>query len=150
MLARLPCTPAHAAKRCSWCCCGLAYPHVAGRRKLQLKADVEALGAPPSPGTATAEPPSPLVRRKQGESEQNAAPVVSSDNSEPASTVPKKPSCLMKRCMPPDRWARCVRRMKHVTFSAGEVIIEAGHLGTSMYFMDAGSSRYIGGQNPKP
>ncbi len=50
----------------------------------------------------------------------------------------------MKRCMPPDRWARCVRRMKHVTFSAGEVIIEAGHLGTSMYFMDAGSSRYIG------
>jgi CRP-like cAMP-binding protein len=34
--------------------------------------------------------------------------------------------------------------MKHVTFAPGEVIVEAGHLGTSMYFMDAGCCRYIG------
>ena len=36
-------------------------------RKLKLKADVEALGAPPSPGVLSAEPPSPLVRRIQGQ-----------------------------------------------------------------------------------
>ena len=108
-------------------------------RKLKLKADVEALGAPPSPGVHLAAPPSPLTRRNNEEECRQQL-----ERPDRAARTKRSVNCLVKMCIPPQRWAQCVRRMKHVTFAPGEAIVTAGQLGTSMYFVDAGRCRYIG------
>ena len=43
-------------------------------RKLKLKADVEALGAPPSPGVHMAGPPSPFHRRRESARQSEGKP----------------------------------------------------------------------------
>ena len=110
-------------------------------KKLKLKADVEALGAPESPGVALAAPPSPLTRSHQAESDTTNGGETQKGSKRSNS---RGVNCVVKMCIPPQRWAQCVRRMKHVTFAPGESIVMAGQLGTSMYFVDAGRCRYIG------
>ena len=106
-------------------------------RKLQLTEGSEFMESlpgllPPQYSVHQAAPPSPLARRQHqsftnhlptlplhiGESREAGSSCASQDTCNDFPQTPKahqsrkSVSCLMKRCIPKDRWAQCVRGMK--------------------------------------